>query len=329
MNNSHYKWLLFPLFLFLMACGGGSNSSETVTNTDTVVNTSVETETDIGTEINPNPSSANPAQGLVANDLALHPMQAIAKPGYLQTITDPSFGTTIRRITDAGAGNVIKPMYSTIQAWNADESYLVLYDQSNGVHILLDGHTYTYIRNLDDVLPDDIEQIFWDYQNLDIFYYVDKLTAELIRYTVSSRIKEVLANLATLSNCDQYSVSLGNDVQMMSYNSDVFGFRCGNDSTFSYRVSTGDLTTFSIADVRYLAPMPAPGGNLLFHHTTVYGADGVALRELNRIIPNTRVWGVWVMAMTHYSLSNLILDRKVAVMEISSHMISLRVIVSM
>jgi len=52
--------------------------------------------------------------GLQVNDLSLHPMQPLAKPAYLGTVTDPSFGTTIRRITDAGTGNAIVPMYSTM-----------------------------------------------------------------------------------------------------------------------------------------------------------------------------------------------------------------------
>ena len=47
---------------------------------------------------------SDPAFMLTADDLELRPMQDIAKPGYLQTIEDPSFGTTIRRITDGGDG---------------------------------------------------------------------------------------------------------------------------------------------------------------------------------------------------------------------------------
>jgi hypothetical protein len=95
-------------------------------------------------------------QGLVVNDLSPHPMQEIAKPAYLEVITDPSFGTTIRRISDAGAGGVIVPMYSTVQAWNADESMMILYNQSTGNHDLLDGMTYEFIRILDDVNPADL-----------------------------------------------------------------------------------------------------------------------------------------------------------------------------
>ncbi len=101
--------------------------------------------------------------GLQVNDLALHPMQPIAKPNYLEAIIDPSFGTTIRRISDTGTGNIIVPMFSTIQAWNADESLMILYDQSQGEHQLLDGMTYQFIRYLDDFTPVDIEQIFWDF----------------------------------------------------------------------------------------------------------------------------------------------------------------------
>lgn len=46
---------------------------------------------------------------LIANDMGNHPMQEIGKPAYLEAIIDPSFGTTIRRITDAGEGKIITP----------------------------------------------------------------------------------------------------------------------------------------------------------------------------------------------------------------------------
>jgi len=284
MNISSSSWLFLSLFLLLFGCGGSSSNSNNDTpnsNPDPLINNPVDPDPTIGTPNNP--TSANPAEGLIADDLALRPMQAIAKPGYLQTITDPSFGTTIRRITDADAGNVIKPMYSTIQAWNADESMMILYDQGNGVHRLLHGHTYAFIRNLDDIRPDDIEQIFWDFDDPNVFYFVDRSTSELVRYTVSSRNRQVLANFANESGCE--NVSLGNDVQMNSYDSDVFSFRCGNDIAYSYRISTATLTTFNLADVNYVAPMPAPSGNLYFHRTDVYDANGVLLRELNKNKP--------------------------------------------
>src|SRR5438045_2864118 len=76
------------------------------------------------------PAVAGPCKGLVKDRLP-HPMTPLAKPAVGQGVVDPEFGTTIRRITAAGpvAGSdaVIKPMYSTISAWNVDESRLILY----------------------------------------------------------------------------------------------------------------------------------------------------------------------------------------------------------
>lgn len=220
------------------------------------------------------------AKELIANDLSLHPMQDIAKPGYLKTIIDPSFGTVIRRISNAGNGNVIKPMYSTIQAWNTDESYMILYDQSKGVHQLLDGMNYTFIRNLNDIRPKDIEQIFWDFNDPDIFLYVDKNTSDLIKYAVSSKEKTVLENLKSLTSCAG-SISLGNDVQMMSWDSDIIGFRCGNSKAYSYRISSKTLTEFKVDRVNYIAPMSGASGNRFYHGQKVYNEKGEFNLKLN------------------------------------------------
>ncbi|MGB6151658.1 MAG: hypothetical protein WBG48_06675 [Pricia sp.] len=215
---------------------------------------------------------------LTANDLEAHPMQDIAKPAYLETIVDPSFGTTIRRISDAGDGNIVKPMYSTIQAWNADESLMILYERGKG-HQLLDGMNYSFIRYME-INPDDIEQIFWDFDNPDILFYVDRTNADLIRYSVGSQSKEVLVNLADASGCTG-NIASGNDVQMMSWDSDIIGFRCDNDTAYYYKISTDEVTEFSIDDLNYIAPMPAPSGNLFYHNTDVYGADGRLSNSLN------------------------------------------------
>jgi len=216
----------------------------------------------------------------VVNDLGNYPMQSLSKPAYLDSYVDPSFGTTIRRISNVGQGGVIKPMYSTIQAWNADESYMILYERGRG-HQLLDGFTYQFIRYLDDVRPDDIEQIFWDFDDPDIFYYVDKNSNELIRYRVSNSSKQVIVNLGTLTNCG--NIISGNDVQMMSWDSDIISFRCNNESAYSYRISTGTLREFNLNndDIAYTAPMPGPSGERFYHRRNIYGANGNYQRRLN------------------------------------------------
>jgi len=220
------------------------------------------------------------SQGLVVNDLSAHPMQQISKPAYLSSYVDPSFGTTIRRISDAGLGNVIVPMYSTVQAWNADESLMILYNQTISDHILLDGKTYQYIRTLTDFRPADLEQIFWDFNDPDILYYMDGPTRNFIKYKVSTQQKTILVDVIQVSGCTT-SISMGNDVQMMSWDSDVFTFRCGNTSTYSYRISTNTLTTFNMSAVNYVAPSPSPSGNLFYHRTDVYDANGNYYLDLN------------------------------------------------
>ena len=220
------------------------------------------------------------ATALTANDLSARPMQPVDKPAYLQTIIDPSFGTVIRRISDAGAGNVIKPMYSTIQAWNADESLMILYNQSSGVHQLLNGFDYAFIRNLDDIKPSDIEQIYWDFNDPDILFYMDDSNSDFVKYHINSREKETVVNLKAISNCTA-DVNSGNDVQMMSWDSDIIGFRCGNTSNYAYRISTQELITFDIADINYTAAMPAPSGNLFYHGPDVYNLNGTLSKSLN------------------------------------------------
>ena len=207
-------------------------------------------------------------------------MRDVPKPAYLDAYTDPSFGTTIRRISDAGAGRLIVPMYSTIQAWNADESMMILLDVRMDRHRLLNGRTYELIRVLNDVRPGDVEQIFWDFDDPDVFYYPDLNTKDFIRYTVSTGDKETIVNLADVSDCAG-EVEMGNNIQMMSWDSDVFTWRCGTDEKFSYRISTGELTTFSIADSNDSAPAAAPSGELYYNFTKVYGADGAPARDLN------------------------------------------------
>lgn len=219
--------------------------------------------------------------GLIVNDLSEHNMQDIAKPAYLETITDPSFGTTIRRISDAGVGGVIKPMYSTIQAWNANESLMILYNQLSGIHQLLDGQNYNFIRHLNDISPADIEQIFWDYNNSDIFYYPENITDDFIKYKVSTQTKEILFNMATVSSCSG-EIYLGNDVQMMAWDSDLVTFRCDNSAAYSYRISTGELTTFSILNIASAAPSAGPSGSYFYHDKSVYDDIGNFEYDLNQ-----------------------------------------------
>src|SRR5262249_27804155 len=103
-------------------------------------------------------------KGLVL-DKEDHAMTALAQPALGQTAVDAQFGTTIRRITavakdPGGADSAIIPLYSTVSAWNADESRLMLLQVNKG-QALYDGKTYAFIKDLD-INPADVEQVYWD-----------------------------------------------------------------------------------------------------------------------------------------------------------------------
>jgi hypothetical protein len=74
---------------------------------------------------------------------------AMELPGYLRPTVDPAFGETFTRITKRGPlGNGVACIrdycshrYSSAQAWNADQSLLVITNGCNGM-CFLDGHTY-------------------------------------------------------------------------------------------------------------------------------------------------------------------------------------------
>lgn len=76
------------------------------------------------------------------------PMPEVARPGYLDPITDPTFGTTITRISDLRAfdtnNDTLRHAYAKNQPWNADGSLIMLDYQYPAA--VLDGETYEFLR---------------------------------------------------------------------------------------------------------------------------------------------------------------------------------------
>jgi hypothetical protein len=221
-------------------------------------------------------ASSDLCDGLVT-DKAPHPMTALAKPGKGQTTADPQFGTTIRRITDVAADwgdalGVIKPAYSTIPAWNADESYLILYHNTSSTgHHLYDGKTYAYIRELD-INPPDLEQFYWHATDPDILYYVNRSTNALMRYRVSTNSSEEVHSFADI--CPNGEIDGGSDPMYMSWDSDVIGLRCSTESVFAYRISTNTVGTLRKPGSNR-APVAGASGTLMFFANTVNSSDVV------------------------------------------------------
>jgi hypothetical protein len=77
-------------------------------------------------------------------------MPPMTYPDYLQTVTDPAFGTPFTRVTDPGQQMLpdiscklayCTHRYSSSQAWNADQSLLLIANGCSGL-CFLDGSTY-------------------------------------------------------------------------------------------------------------------------------------------------------------------------------------------
>src|SRR5262245_33955578 len=93
--------------------------------------------------------------GTIVDSAAVFSLPAVPRPGYLQTITDPTFKTKITRITGE-PGTVISPtlgvwgmdarqVYSKQQPWNSTGTLLTLENKGGGASkspVILDGETY-------------------------------------------------------------------------------------------------------------------------------------------------------------------------------------------
>jgi hypothetical protein len=170
-------------------------------------------------------------------DKNAHPMTDLAKPAVGTTVSDPQFGTTIRRITavsaTSGPSPALRPLYSTVSAWNADESLLILYNAGH-THELYDGRSYKFIRALGDIHPADLEQVYWSTTDPDILYYVEGKT--FVRYHARSAQKDVLT---TFSFCTS-SASAGTDPMFTSFDSKRIGLGCDHQS-FIYDIGTNQV----------------------------------------------------------------------------------------
>ena len=236
-------------------------------------------------------ASADLCQGLAVDDKTPYPMTPLAKPALGQTVTDPEFGTTIRRISAAqNPGDIITTLYSTVSAWNADESYLMLLRANGGTQLLYDGKTYQYIRDLN-INPPDVEQVFWHTTDPDILFYVDNVTlgqSKLIRYHVGADQKEVLK---TFTECTG-SVSSGSDPVFNSWDSNFFGLLCSNrpnagtNQVFTYQVDTNSVLATKPATASNIPPRLGPSGTLALWDANVTDMPLNTLRSLSILNTN-------------------------------------------
>lgn len=104
----------------------------------------------------PPPPPPPPSSGsLITDPSAVFSVPTVGKPGYLSSITDPTFHTTITRIagdanssiTFSGGGTGTwgadaRQHYQSDQPWNSDGTMLLLQNTGSPSQVILDGNTY-------------------------------------------------------------------------------------------------------------------------------------------------------------------------------------------
>ena len=210
-------------------------------------------------------------------DKVARPATAIAKPAVGQSYVDPQFKTTIRRITSVGTGGVLKPMYSTTQAWNADESYMILYHTGNvgGRHELYQGKApYGYVKTLN-IAPSDLEQVWWHTSDPDVFFYPSGKT--LMRYHVSTNLKDIVH---TFSDCT--GTISADSHGFTSFDSKAVGLKCSaNNRAYVYKIDTNQVVSTTTLPADSDAPIIAASGSLAYWNGDVYGATLARQYSLN------------------------------------------------
>jgi hypothetical protein len=205
-------------------------------------------------------------------DTTDRPMTALAKPAVGEAVRDPEFGTLIRRITDVGGTGVIKSLYSPTQAWNSDESYMVLYQVGHG-HLLYDGKTYQYMGDLD-ISPPDVEQVYWSTTDPEVLYWIDRNV--LKRYHVSSNTSD---SFHVISSC---SGSVRADSHAwISWDSKYLGLYCDDTGTaFIFNIDAGAVVGAKTRG-RGGAPFIGASGQLAYWDGDVIDRSMTVVRTLD------------------------------------------------
>ncbi len=270
------------LLVALLACGGSSSPP-----------TSPPSGAPPATSPPPPSGSADLCAGLV-QDQVERPVPPRERPPLLVPITEPSFGTRLIRITDVspseGEGAVIKPMYATTQAWNADESLLILWHRGRG-HELYDGRTYAYLRGLPLDSPTDLEEVYWDPVDPDVLYYPSSSGARprLLRFRVSSGATELVREFTGSPTSCPVSwdalLTTGGDPQDMSWGPErVIGLRCGTTG-FLYSIAEDRVLGLMRGDESGVAPAVSHDGTLAYHRGRVLDQSLEVRRRLDVVVP--------------------------------------------
>ncbi|MBI3501325.1 MAG: T9SS type A sorting domain-containing protein [Bacteroidetes bacterium] len=181
---------------------------------------------------------------LITNHITI-PYTNMAQPQVGVSYSDPKFHSSVTRITNAFSSNIegAFPDYSKRQAWNSDESLLLL-RSGNGDVLIYNGATYQYIKTFPGALQ-GVQDIFWHPTNPHLIYFISGSNF--------NTIDEQTLQINTLHTFSNYANVSTNAEGNMSNNGKYIGL-CGYDSNwnpvdfFVYDVSLNSIiSTLSVS----------------------------------------------------------------------------------
>ncbi len=183
----------------------------------------------------------------------------VPKPALGASFADPRFNTRVTRISDARAAKIggIFPDYSKRQAWNADESLLLL-RTGDGDALLYDGATYQFKKKLDDVGGEDV---FWHPTDRALILYNPDNT--LYSYNVLTDERKTLAKFAEYAFANTRGEgNLSRDARHYGLVGQLYNARTGE-------VTFKDLVLFEITANRILGRIALPKPPISFDWVSV------------------------------------------------------------
>jgi hypothetical protein len=192
------------------------------------------------------PSFSLLAQLITSHDALFMP--ELSQPAQGNAVTDPVFGTQIRRLSNAiVSGNLgIAPQYSKRQAWNCNDSLILMLNCEDGYFSLYDGQTYQFIRGLMDPVVGG-EDVFWHPAQKNTIIYTDSI---IYSYNV------VTNERTSLHVFTDYTYVNTKGEGNLSYNGRYYAFvgqvyNYGTGETFNK-----DIVVYDMQEDQVIATMP-------------------------------------------------------------------------
>jgi hypothetical protein len=194
----------------------------------------------------------------------------LSRPGYLQPITDPVFGTKVTRISDestfgGSANHRLEHLYSKTQPWNSDMTLI----QMNSARVILDAKTYQVVK-----IQSGRDEAKWSTVDPNILYYVSG--NQFRKWNVRTNADTVLHTFP------EGNVSIGNYEGNISIGDKYVVLNVGPTLAIVYDIAND--VVISKKDIGVAASdwmSISPSGNYVVLHSNTGGGVVVHDRNLN------------------------------------------------